>query len=131
MSPTVRHDLLQTRRLLVADGTDAGPAWPADLRGFFRRAGVVVCHARCGAEAVERVEQGGLMAAVLVEGASESAGIDVLSLVRIIRSIDQILPCWLVTNQTSRRTLERALDLRVNSIIHYPRRVLTDPFQSN
>jgi DNA-binding response OmpR family regulator len=127
--------------LLAQSGEPTRPVWAGEVDDFFHRAGVVICRVRSGSEAVSKVEQGGLSAAVLVEEGFEAVGVDVLSLIRIIRSIDQILPCWLVTRQTSRRTLEQALDLRVNSIIHYPtgmaellaalRRVLSDPMQSN
>ena len=142
MSPVTCNDLQRTRRLLLAQGDEpVRPVWADEVDDFFHRAGVVICRARSGSEAVHQVERGGLSAAVLVEEGFEGCGIDILSLVRIIRSIDQLLPCWLVTRQTSRRTLEQALDLRVNSIIHYPtgmaellaalRKVLSDPTQSN
>lgn len=141
MSPVARNDIQRTRRLLLAQGEPVRPVWATEAENYFHRAGVVICRVSSGTEAVHQVEQGGLAAAVLVEEAASPAGLDVLSLIRIIRSIDQLLPCWLVTRQTSRRTLEQALDLRVNSIIHYPtgmaellaalRRVLSDPTQSN
>ncbi len=43
-----------------------------------------------------------------------------LSLLRVIRSIDDELPCWLVTPDPCRRTLQAASSLRVTGVMGYP-----------
>ena len=79
-----------------------------------------MCRAHTGPDTILRVEQGGLGAAVIC---ADHARIDGLSVLRIIRSIDMELPCWLVTKDTTRQTLQTALSLRVTSVVTHPDRV--------
>lgn len=103
------------KRILFAFGEHAvGPRWLCDMDARLGRSGLVVCPAHSGQETIRRVEEGGLSAAVLFE---DQRVIDGLSLVRIIRSIDQMLPCWLLTCDTRRTTLETALALHVTSVL--------------
>ena len=76
-----------------------------------------MCRAHSGPDTIRRVEEGGLTAAILVE---DQRQIDGLSLLRIIRSFDLTLPCWLVTENATRRTLEVALALRAISVLTHP-----------
>ncbi|MBI1826493.1 MAG: hypothetical protein HY287_08180 [Planctomycetes bacterium] len=116
LSPTERATT--RRRLLFAYGRLViAPQWYDDLDAHFRPVGLEVCRTRSGSDAIDRIEQGGLAGAVLVADDHEIQG---LSLVRIIRSIDAVLPCWLVTDAASRATLEAALALRVASVITRP-----------
>ncbi|MFQ5462169.1 MAG: hypothetical protein ACE5E5_06025 [Phycisphaerae bacterium] len=99
---------------------------------------LTVCRTHTGKDTIARVEQGGLSAAVVC---GDDVGMDGLSVLRIIRSIDDVLPCWLVTTRPSRQVLEAALALRVTSVITHPldeedllgalRRVLMDPINDN
>ena len=109
----------ETRRdvLLCHAQPAEGPAWLRGVDAAMRPAGFMFIRAHCGADTIERVERGGLTAAVLI---ADQVHIDALSLLRIIRSIDLVLPCCLLTRDTSRRFLETALSLRVNSVIAYP-----------
>lgn len=107
--------LIPTRRILFAFGEHAiGPRWLGDMDARLVRSGMVLCPAHSGQETIRRVEEGGLCAAVVFE---DQRAIDGLSLVRIIRSIDQVLPCWLLTGDTRRTTLETALALHVTSVL--------------
>lgn len=94
--------------------------WVCGVDDLLRPAGVVVCRAHTGPDTIRRIEQGGLGAAVVC---ADHARIDGLSLLRIIRSIDMDLPCWLVTKDTTRQTFETALSLRVTSVVTHPDRV--------
>ncbi len=134
--------LIRGRRLLFAQSDRAlAPGWHREIEDVFQPVGVVVCRACSSEEAVRNIELGGLSAAVLMEDSDEHGEIDVFSLLRIIRSIDESLPCWLVTRITTRRALERALELRVQSLIQYPsgvgdliaglRKHLSDPALEN
>lgn len=58
-----------------------------------------------------------MAAAVLV---ADERDIDGLSLLRIIRGIDEVLPCWLVTEMATRQTLQMALSLRAMSVFVSP-----------
>lgn len=60
------------------------------------------------------VERGGLAGAILV---CEPDWSDELALFRAVRSVDQALPCWLVAERPSRRTLQAALALDAISVI--------------
>ena len=106
------------RNVLLALGRQVGkPGWCNDIDVAFRPCGFVVCWAHSCVETVERVEQGGLAAAVLV---GDDRQIDGLSLLRIIRSIDAVLPCWLVTRDTTRHTLQEAFALKATGVITHP-----------
>jgi len=112
---TLTTPLIPKRRILFAFGEQVvGPRWMGDIDAAFGPTGLVVCPAHSGPETIRRIEEGGLSAAVIVE---DQRSIDGLSLLRIIRSIDRVLPCWLLTGDTRRNTLETALALQVTSIL--------------
>jgi len=107
--------------VLVSHGPPlCGPGWLGELSGFLAPAGVVFTRVHTGADAVLRVEQGGLAGAMVI---ADPVQIDGLSLLRLIRSVDGTLPCWLVIEHTTRRTLQVALSLGVVSVIAQPVRV--------
>ena len=104
--------------LLLAHSRRAvGPPWVGEAGTALRRRGWHVHRTHNGRETIARVEQGGLAAAVLV---ADQCDIDGMSLVTIIRSIDEQLPCWLVTESPTRQMLQQALTLRVTSVISKP-----------
>ncbi len=85
-----------------------------EIDAAFAPLGLLACRVHTRLEAVQRVEGGGLSGAVLV---TDDRSIDGLSLLRIIRSIDLELPCWLVADDADRRTLQEAFALRVTSVL--------------
>ena len=106
------------REILLALHPDAeGPEWFEAVRDTLNSSGLTALSFFSGPEAIQRIEAGGLAAAVLF---GDLVHIDGLSLLRIIRSIDSILPCWLVTADTSRRTLQTAFELRVAGVVPHP-----------
>ncbi len=108
----------ESRKVLLSHGGAwTRNAWLGGVDDVLRPSGFVVCRAHTGADTIRQVEEGGLAGAVLVE---DRERIDGLSLLRIIRSIDRHLPCWLVTERANRRTLEVALSLRVVSVMAQP-----------
>ena len=112
---TLTARLIPKRRILFAFGEQGvGPRWMGDIDAAFGPTGLVVCPAHSGPETIRRIEEGGLSAAVVVE---DQRTIDGLSLLRIIRSIDHVLPCWLLTEDIRRTTLEAALSLHVTSVL--------------
>lgn len=134
-----RSDMMKTPRLLVAQMQEApGTSW--DIETFLSPTGAVICRTRTCREAICRVEEG-VSAAVLLEEPKTTGAPDVFALLRIIRSLDAALPCWLVTRGADRRCVQRAFELRVQSIIEYPtgvgellaglQRVLSDPMLEN
>ena len=107
------------REILVAHRPEVdGPRWIQEVDDSLRPAGLTVFRARTGGETIRRVELGGLAAAVLI---TDRRWIDGLSLLSIIRSVDTELPCWLVTENPTRQTLQTALSLRVASVLAYPK----------
>jgi len=103
--------------LFSHDVLGRGTRWLFEIEDRLRPTGLVVSRADTGQETFRRVERGGLAAAVLI---ADAVGIDGLSILRVIRTIDQGLPCWLVTGDTTRRTLEAALSLGVTSVMSPP-----------
>ena len=109
------------RQVLIAHRRYApGPLWVREVDTVLRTRGLSLFAAYSGPDAIRRVEHGGLAAAVLI---ADDPQVDVLSLVRIIRSIDHALPCWLVTADLRRQTLQAASSLRVTGVMGYPVRV--------
>ena len=116
----------------------AGSRWLGEVEEGLRPSGLVVCRAHSGPDTIRRVEQGGLGAAVLI---ADRTQIDGLSILRVIRSIDAELPCWLVTPEATRQLLEAALSLQVTSVLTQPvevnrltlalKKVLIDPARRN
>ncbi len=104
--------------MLLAHRRGTSPAnwvWGAD--DVARTASLDVCRAYSGTETVDRVTRGGLAAAVLV---ADSREIDGLSLLRMIRGINDVLPCWLVTESATRPMLQSAFSLRATSVFVSP-----------
>lgn len=132
-------DSLAPRTVLLSHALPCeGPRWLRDVGDELRPSGFVFCRAHSGPDTIRRIEQGRLAAAILVE---DRLQIDGLSLLRIIRSIDMKLPCWLVTEHATRRTLETALSLSVTGVMTQPidvatlvqalRKLLSDPYREN
>lgn len=94
-----------------------GPGWHDHVDSRLRGAGLWLHRFSSSRGAIERVELGGLAGAVLFAGAGDAEG---LTLLRIIRSIDQRLPCWVVTPASSRRVWQAAFDLRVTGVMTRP-----------
>lgn len=106
------------RTLLLAHSRrDFGPPWISQAGVTLTPQGWRVHRTHNRSDTIARVEEGGLAAAVLI---ADQCDIDGLSLVQIIRSIDEQLPCWLVTESPTRQTLQQALTLRVTSVISRP-----------
>jgi len=106
------------RRILFARAQDAlAPFWFNELDQSLTPSGFQVCRVHDGTETIRRVERGGLAAAVLWE---DEQIIDALSLLRIIRSITLTLPCWVVTDDASRHTMQTALGLRAAGVLSRP-----------
>lgn len=95
----------------------AGVAWVQTVDDALRPEGFVIWKEHSTRGAIQRVESGEVKAAVL---SNDPMGFDGLSVLRIIRSIDQALPCWLVTGESDRRTLETALSMRAISVLSHP-----------
>ena len=119
ISPSLRP--ARPRRVLLSYGRQQDVAcWVCGVDDLLRPAGVLVCRAHTRPDTIRRIEQGGLGAAVVC---ADSAPIDGLPVLRIIRSIDVELPCWLVTKEMTRQTYQTALSLSVTSVITHPDRV--------
>ncbi len=104
--------------VLLASGRDGEFALSVTgLDDALTPSGFAVCRTRTRVETVSRVERGGLAAAVVWGDPMPADG---LTVVRIIRSIDRRLPCWLVTRQATRQMLEEALALHVTSVMTHP-----------
>ena len=86
-----------------------------------RPCGLTLFRANTRAAALATVEKGGLAAAILID---DRPWIDGITLLRLIRSIDIVLPCWLVTAKATRRTLEAALNLSVCGVMETPANVI-------
>lgn len=104
----------ERRVMLATAGVSWDRRWLADVDAAFAPTGMVACRVQGGEEAVQCVKQGGLAAAVFW---TERRWGDGLTLVRIVRSIDDELPCWLVGDDASRWALQEALSLRVTSVL--------------
>lgn len=91
--------------------------WVEEMGSRLSPSGFCVDRAGSMPETVARIERGGVAAAVLVDDAQS---IDALTLLRIIRSVDQSIPCWLVAEQLSRALLQTAWTLNAASVLKYP-----------
>lgn len=107
--------------LLSYEHCSTGASWVGGLDEAFRPRGITLCRASSRAAALATVEKGGLAAAILID---DRPRVDGLTLLRLIRSIDVILPCWLVTARATRRTLEAALDLSACGVMETPTDVI-------
>jgi CheY-like chemotaxis protein len=118
-SPALRET--SPHRVLLSCGHRQDVArWVFGVDDLLRPSGVLVRRAHTGPDTIRCIEEGGLGAAVVC---ADAARIDALSVLRIIRSIDLELPCWLVTKDTTRQTFQTALSLKVTSVITHPDRV--------
>ena len=102
--------------LMSFPGDRAVPSWSSALADRLKPAGFGVVRAFGDHDAISRVEEGGLAAAVLTDQHQGTA----LSLVRIIRSINDRLPCYMVTDSASPQVLQAAFSLRVTSVHTQP-----------
>ncbi len=112
----------RTRTVLLSHmqhGTSA--SWVGGLDEAFRPCGLTLFRADTRSAALDTVEKGGLAAAILID---DRPRVDGLALLRLIRSIDMVLPCWLVTAKATRRTLEAALELSVCGVMETPTNVI-------
>jgi CheY-like chemotaxis protein len=104
--------------ILVAHAVSGdAPRWCDEFESGFRPAVVSICRVHTRLDAVQRVELGGLAAAILLADDHE---IDGLSVLRTIRSIDAVLPCWLLMKNVTRHALQAALTLKATSVIEFP-----------
>ncbi len=106
------------RQVLFAHGEsgDHSP-WMIELHEMLEPRGLELFRTSSGSETISRVERGGLAAAVLIADERQIHG---LSLLSIIRSIDDDLPCCLVTTDIGRSSLQTALSLRATSVMTWP-----------
>lgn len=106
------------REVLFAHGLPPGDSrWFMEMDKLLRPRGLALYRTSSGSETIRRVERGGLVAAVLIADERRIHGISLLS---IIRSIDDDLPCCLVTSDIRRSTLQAALSLRATSVMTHP-----------
>ncbi|HUU85442.1 MAG TPA: response regulator [Phycisphaerae bacterium] len=91
--------------------------WVRGITGYFEPRHVGVCRAYTGREAIGFVEEGGIDAAIL---STDLPRMDGLSVLRIIRSIDNAIPCVVVTADASKRILQRALELQAYTVLTKP-----------
>ncbi len=106
------------RRVLIshADCPDRS-GWITGITDYLAPHSVGVRRVFTGREAIDFVERGGIDVAVL---STELPAMDGLNVLRIIRSIDDRLPCVMVTGDASKRTLQRALELQAYSVLTQP-----------
>ncbi|MBU0718508.1 MAG: hypothetical protein KJ749_09695 [Planctomycetes bacterium] len=115
-APVLEHR--HPRTVLFSHRLAAGnPAWLDQIDHELRSTGLACGQAPSGPETILQVERGGLAAAVVVEDGQWFGG---LTLLRIIRSVDLKLPCWLIARDATRRTLETAFSLGVSSVMATP-----------
>jgi len=106
------------RQVLFAHGQPGDHShWLIELDEMLKPRGLELYRTSSGPETIRRVERGGLAAAVLIADERQIRG---LSLLSIIRSIDDNLPCCLVTTDIGRSSLQIALSLRATSVMTLP-----------
>ena len=111
-----------TRTVLLSHSQDGiGSSWVGGLDAALRPCGLTLFRANTRAAALATVEEGGLAAAILID---DRPRVDGITLLRLIRSIDIVLPCWLLTAKATRRTLEAALNLSVCGVMETPTDVI-------
>ncbi|MEK6676783.1 MAG: hypothetical protein AABZ47_14160 [Planctomycetota bacterium] len=91
--------------------------WLADLDSCLQPTGFSLRRCDLGADTVERVAGGGVAGAVVI---TEHRWADTLSMLRVIRSINLELPCWLIADEPTGPVLQTALALRVNGVMCPP-----------
>ena len=118
MTNLPRIEPSNARTVLLSHSQDGiGSSWVGGLDEALRPCGLTLFRAKTRAAALATVEKGGLSAAILID---DRPRIDGITLLRLIRSIDIVLPCWLVTAKATRRTLEAALNLSVCGVMETP-----------
>ncbi|MCH8148821.1 MAG: response regulator [Planctomycetes bacterium] len=111
-------DPSHTRTVLLSHSQDGtASSWARGLDEALRPCGLTLFRVKTRAAALATVEKGGLAAAILID---DRPRVDGITLLRLIRSIDLVLPCWLVTAKATRRTLEAALNLSVCGVMETP-----------
>ncbi len=111
-------DQLDSGELLLShDGVQGDAHCWLDLAATLRPRGVSLFRSYSRAESLARIRQGMVAGAVLDAG---NGGVDAISLMRSIRSVDRSLPCWLIAGSVDRRTLEAAWELQVRSVLLQP-----------
>ena len=106
------------RRVLISHARPiGGDDWVTGITGYLQPRSVEVRRAFTGTEAIGLVERGGVDAAIISTELPRMAGMTVL---QIIRSLDNRLPCVVITADASKRTLQQALDLGAYSLLTLP-----------
>lgn len=113
----VNQSSIQGEVLIAYEPATVLAPWIQDVDDRLRPDGLFVRHAHSTSEAVSSIEHRQPRAVVVT---SDRKRFDGLSLLRIIRSRNANLPCWLVTEDTNRRLLEIALAMHVVSVLHHP-----------
>jgi len=103
--------------LLAMRDSTMVPSWVNEVHGRLRLAGLSVYRAYPGLDCIERLQRGGVAAAVLWAEADPGDG---LGMLRMIRSVDLNLPCWLVLEDATPGTLRAAFALRARSVMTQP-----------
>lgn len=103
--------------LASGSGDRLSPGWVDGLSGWLEPNGIAVHRASSGRQAIDIVERGQAQIAVV---GMDLPRMDGLSVLRIIRSIDQRLPCVLVAGQPSGHVFQQALELEAYSVIAEP-----------
>ncbi len=117
MAPSVGRLDARGRQVLVSQARRAPASWVDGLAAHLRGRGIGVRRAFDGPESIRIVETGAIDLAVL---SADLPRMDGLSVLRIIRSINQSLPCVFVAKCPTRRLLEQALALRAFSVLPAP-----------
>ncbi|MCH7812602.1 MAG: response regulator [Planctomycetes bacterium] len=94
-----------------------GTDWIRGLTTYFEPYSIRVRQVYTGPDTISLIEAGQVDAAVL---SIDMPKLDGLGILRTIRSIDDRLPCVMVTADASSRTLRRALDLGAYSVVTCP-----------
>ena len=94
-----------------------GTDWIGGLTTYFEHYSIGVRQVYTGPDTISLIEAGQVDAAVL---SIDMPKLDGLGILRTIRSIDDRLPCVMVTADASSRTLRRALDLGAYSVVTRP-----------
>ncbi|MCP4250507.1 MAG: response regulator [bacterium] len=104
--------------VLIAHSDRLGGAeWIGGLTTYLEPHAIRVRRVYTGPDTISLIEAGQVDAAVL---SIDMPRLDGLGILRTIRSIDDRLPCVMVTGDASSRTLRRALDLGAYSVVTRP-----------
>jgi len=111
------HEESRPRQVLVSQSRRAPAGWVDGLTERLRPRGIEVRRAFDGPQSIRIVETGTIDLAVL---SADLPRMDGLSVLRIIRSIDEALPCVFVAAKPTRRLLEQALALHAFTVLSAP-----------